>query len=109
MAVGLYKYDGDINNRDSKLVLSENIATQEFYEEYWEKAIGQLGIKYIQDGAEFDYSQKDIESEELNLLLTWAKNNLQGKELEYMKSRVENLQKIIPEAFNDKESILYIF
>lgn len=109
MAVGLYKYDGDINDRDSKLILSENIASQQFYEKYWERAIEDLNIKYMQDGAEFDFSKKDIVLEELMSLLFWAEKNLQGKDLEYMRSRIENLQKIIPSAFHDKNSILYIF
>ena len=58
MAVGMYKYNGDINDRNAELVVSENIFIQDFYEKYWEKAIIQLGIKYIQDGREFDYSKK---------------------------------------------------
>ncbi len=109
MAVGLYKYDGNINDRDSKLILSENIASQQFYEKYWERAIDELKIKYIQDGAEFDITKKNIVLKELMLLLHWAEKNLQGEDLEYMKSRIENLQKIIPEAFDNEDTILYIF
>ena len=109
MAVGLYKYDGDINDRDSKLILSENIASQQFYEKYWERAIKELNIKYMQDGAEFDFLKKDLVLEELKLLLCWAEKNLQGKDLEYMKSRIENLLKVIPGAFDDENSILYVF
>lgn len=39
MSVGLYRYNGDIEDRNCELTLSENIATQEFYDEYWEAAI----------------------------------------------------------------------
>lgn len=109
MSVGLYKYDGDFNDKDSKLVLSENIASQRFYKEHWERAIKELKIKYVRDGAEFDFSKKDIVLEELKLLYHWAERNLQGKDLEYMKSRIKNLQKVIPVAFDDKGAILYIF
>lgn len=109
MAVGLYKYDGDINDRNSKLILSENIVSQQFYENFWERAIEDLNIKYMQDGADFDISKKDIVLEELKLLLLWAKENLEGKDLEYMKSRIENLQRVIPIALDDENSILYIF
>lgn len=42
-------------------------------------------------------------------LLFWAEKNLQGKDLEHMRSRIENLQKVIPSAFHDENSILYIF
>lgn len=109
MSVGLYKYDGDIHDRNSKLVLSENIASQEFYKQYWEKAIDEMGIKYIQDGAEFDLSKKSVVLQELKLLLSWAEINLEGKNLEYMKSRIENMQRIIPYAFDNEKTILYIF
>ena len=43
MAVGLYKYNGDINDRDSKEIISEPISSQRFYNEYWEKAIKGVG------------------------------------------------------------------
>ncbi len=109
MAVGLFKYDGNINDRESKLVLSENIASQQFYKKYWERAIEELNVKYIKDGAEFDFSKKDVVLKELDLLLNWANKNLQGKDLEYMKGRIENLKKVIPIAFNDEKTILYIF
>lgn len=109
MAVGLYKYDGNFNDRDSKLILSENIASQQFYEKYWEKAIEELNIKYIQDGAEFDLSKKGLVLQELEALLNWAKENLKGKDLDYMTSRIENLQEIIPTALKEEDSILYIF
>lgn len=109
MAVGLYKYDGDINDRNSKLILSENISSQQFYSKYWGKAINKLGIKYLQDGAEFDKSKLDIILKEINSLLCWADMNLTGKDLAYMKERLENLQKIIPTAFDDEKTTLYIF
>ena len=109
MAVGLYKYDGNINDRNSKLILSENIVSQQFYEKYWERAIEELNIKCMQDGAEINFSKKDIVLEELKLLLYWAQRNLQGEDLEYMKSRIKNLQKVVPIALDDESSILYIF
>lgn len=109
MAVGLYKYGGDINDRNSKLILSENIASQQFYEKYWERAVKDLSIKYMQDGAEFDSSKKDMVLDELESLLHWAEKNLQEKDLEYMKSRVESLQKVVSIALEDENSILHIF
>ena len=110
MSVGLYKYDGDIYDENSEIVLSENIASQAFYERCWRKAILQFKIKYIQDGAEFDCSKKDQAMRELDLLHGWAECNLRDEELEYMKSRVENLQKVIPAIFlDDEKAMLYIF
>lgn len=51
MSVGLYRYNGDIYDRKSELTLSENISTQEFYDEHWERAIHELGISIIRDGS----------------------------------------------------------
>lgn len=109
MSVGLYKYLGSINDRNSKLILSENIASQRFYEKYWEKAIKELKIKYIQDGTEFGISEKETVLKELDLLLRWANTNLKCEDLKYMKSRIENLQKVILIELNDENDILYIF
>ncbi len=109
MSVGLYKYEGNIYDENAKLVLSENIASQRFYEKYWEKAIKELNIKFMQDGAEINFEQKDIVIKELGLLLSWAKENLCGKDLDYMKCRIENLQKVIPTALEGEDDILYIF
>ncbi|MGZ7440981.1 hypothetical protein [Paenibacillus sp. TH7-28] len=109
MSIGLFRYNGDINDRDSELTLSENISSQKFYEKYWEKAIHDLGIKYIQEGAEFDRSKLDDVLVELDLLRNWAIQNLNGTDLEYMEGRLENLQKVIPDAFISDDTILYIF
>ncbi len=109
MSVGLYKYNGDINDRDSKEIISEPISSQRFYNEYWEKAIKELNVKYIQDGAEFDKSKLIIVMKELKLLKDWALKNLDGKNLEYMSNRIEKLQKIIPIALQNDKDILYIF
>lgn len=109
MSVGLYKYDGDFYDRNSELVLSENIASERFYNKYWEKAINELNVKYIQDGAEINFAMKDKVLKELELLLEWAIKNVEGKDLQYMKDSIENLQKVIPTAFDDENTILYIF
>lgn len=109
MSVGLYKYDGDIGDKKSELVLSENIASQQFYEKYWKKAIDTLKIKYIQDGAEIDITKKNIALEELKLILNWAEKNIQGKDLEHIRTRIKNLQRVISIALKDDGDILYIF
>lgn len=109
MSVGLFRYNGDINDRNSELTLSENISTEEFYQKYWQKAVNELGIWIFQDGSEFNKSKLSDVLLELDLLKNWAIKNLTGTDLEYMKERIENLQKIIPNAFIDDDTILYIF
>lgn len=109
MSVQLFKYDGYIYDQNSNLVLCENISSQEFYDKYWEKAIKELNIKILKDGSEFDISKLDIVLKELKLLQLWAKGNLQGINLDYMYDRIENLQKVISIAFDNANTILYIF
>ena len=110
MSVALFRIDGnDIYNHDAKITLSESIASEAFYQKYWEKAIQELGIKIFQDGSQFSNSDLDAVLSELTLLKNWADKNLKGKDQEYMKSHIEQLLKIIPGAFSDDDTILYIF
>ncbi|WP_321387038.1 hypothetical protein [uncultured Enterococcus sp.] len=91
------------------MILSENISSESFYEKFWEKAIAELDIKYIQDGAEFNKTKLDVVLKELGLLKEWSISNLHGEDKEYMRSRIENLEKVIPTAFTSEQDILHIF
>lgn len=107
MAIGLVRYK-DINDPDT-IDLSENIASTKFYNEYWEPAIKELGIKYLQENAYFSKEQLAIVMNELSLLKGWANKNLSGSNLEYMVGRIDNLENIIPNSFEDEDTILYIY
>ncbi|CAI6080020.1 hypothetical protein PAECIP112173_02767 [Paenibacillus sp. JJ-100] len=109
MSVGLYRYSGDIYDRDSELTLSENISTQEFYDEHWERAIHKLGISIVRDSSEIVFHQLEDALDELDRLREWAIQELDGTNLEYMQGRVEQLQRILPNAFVSKGDVLYIF
>lgn len=109
MSVGLYRYNGDIEDRNCELTLSENIATQEFYDEYWEAAIHELGIALIRDGFKIYFHQLETAVVELVRLREWAEEHLNGNELDYMTGRIENVQDILPSAFISESTVLYIF
>ncbi|MBR2565218.1 MAG: hypothetical protein IKE29_11415 [Paenibacillus sp.] len=109
MSVGLYRYSGDIYDRDSELTLSENISTQEFYDEHWERAIHELGISIVQDSSEIVFHQLEDALDELDRLREWVIQELDGANLEYMQGRVEQLQRILPNAFESEGDVLYIF
>ncbi|SHI23244.1 hypothetical protein SAMN02745229_02261 [Butyrivibrio fibrisolvens DSM 3071] len=51
MSVDIYKYDDNIYGNADEIV-SEVIASQRIYDKYLSKAIKELGIAYLQDGAE---------------------------------------------------------
>ncbi len=68
-----------------------------------------MKLKYIKDGGELKKVDLDEILTELNILLTWVVENLEDVNLKYMKSRVEGLQTIIPKAFTEDDTNLYIF
>lgn len=108
MSVGLYKYDGNIND-NTKLILSENIASQKIYCKYLEPAIEELNIHYFQDGAEIRKKNLDLVMSELELLIKWIIDNVEGDDLEYLLCRLQNIKKVIPKSLEKDDDILYIF
>ncbi|PZT54015.1 hypothetical protein [Paenibacillus silvae] len=108
MSVGLYRYNGDIYDRKSELTLSENISTQEFYDEHWERATHELGISIIRDGSEIALHQLLDALAELERLREWAIQRLDGANLEYMKGRVEHLQRIY-RMFSTVRKLFYTY
>ncbi|MCI8409942.1 MAG: hypothetical protein HFJ09_11845 [Lachnospiraceae bacterium] len=108
MSVGLYKYNGIIFD-DAEEILSENIASQRIYDKYLEPAIEELNIYYFQDGAEIRKGNLDSVISELELLIKWVTNNVEGDDLEYLLCRLHNIKKIIPKSLENDDDVLYIF
>lgn len=105
MSVALNRKEG----QDGDIDFSIPIATTRFFVQYWDAAIEELGLKLIQENAYFGKDKLKDVLRELALLKEWAVKNLEGKELDYMKSRVEDLEKGIPSAFTREDTILYIY
>lgn len=104
-------YDGDINGRNSELILNENIDTQEFYNRYWEKAIEELNLEFlsqIEYGLEFGIEELPMVIKELNEVLKWSDNNLEQTDNNLIRLRIELLFEKLPEAFVDLNNIVYI-
>lgn len=108
MSIGLYKYNGNIFD-DSKEILSENIASQRMYNKYLEPAIEKLNIYYFQDGAEIRKDNLDSVMSELELLIKWVMDNVEGDDLKYLLCRLQNIKKVIPKSLKNDNDILYIF
>lgn len=108
MSVGLYKYNGNIFD-DAEEILSENIASQRIYDKYLEPAIEELNIYYFQDGAEIRKGNLDSVISELELLIKWVTNNIEGDDLEYLLCRLHKIKKIIPKSLENDDDVLYIF
>ena len=91
MSVGLYRYSGDINDKNTELIFSENISSEVFYQRYWVKAICESKVKLFKDGCDFDVGDLNIIMSELNALGAWATENLSGIDLKYMSERIISL------------------
>lgn len=108
MSVGLYKYNGNIFD-DAEEILSENIASQRMYDKYLEPAIKELNIYYFQDGAEIRKSNLDSVMSELELLIKWVTDNVEGDDLEYLLCGLQNIKKVILKSLENDDDVLYIF
>lgn len=94
--------DGDID-------YSIPVSGENFYWANWYPASKELGVKLFYDSGRFTKDQVPEVIRELELLKGWAKTHLTGRDLEYMTSRIENLQLEIPDAFDKDDTILYIY
>lgn len=96
-------------NLDGSIDLTINIATTQFFNEFWERAIKEKNVKIFRENGHFEKSQLDEVLDELEAIKKWAETNLAGTQQEYMKERIENLIDSIPKAFNKDDTILYIY
>ncbi len=46
---------------------------------------------------------------EIELLIEWVEEHVEGEDLEYLRSKLQYMQKFIPEALQEDDGILYIF
>lgn len=96
-------------NPDGSIDLTINIATTQFFNEFWETAIKEGDVKIFKENSHFEKSELNEVLNELETIKKWAEKNLTGTQLEYMKASVENLISSIPGAFNKDNMTLYIY
>ena len=108
MSVGLYKYAGNIYD-DAEEILSVSIVSQRMYDKYLKRAIEELNIYYFQDGAELRKNNLTSVISELELLIEWVKDNVEGSDLEYLLCRLQNVKKVIPGSLENDDDELHIF
>ena len=89
-------------------VLEIPIAFQRVYRQYWEPAIKELDIQCFQTCAYFGRDKLDQALRELALLKEWTKKNVTGSDREYILTRIEGLEKGIPDAFDREDTVLYV-
>ena len=109
MSVGLFKCDGNIYDKNSKIIMSENIASQRIYDTYLDPAIKELNIKYFQDGMDLKFENRESVMYEIDKLLIWVKKNVNGEDREYLLIRLINIKEVINNNLVNEDDVLYIF
>lgn len=108
MSVGLYQYRGNLYE-DAEEILSVNIASQRMWDNYLEPAVKELKIHYFQDGAQIRKENLAAVMSELELLIRWITNYVEGSDLEYLLYRLKNIKEVISKSLEKDDDILYIF
>lgn len=109
MSVEICKYDRNIYDGASNLLMDAGLFSQATYDEYLEPAVKELNIRYFRDGGEIRKCNLEEVMKELELLIEWLENHVEGEDLDYLKSKLQYMQKFIPEALQEDDGILYIF
>lgn len=109
MSVGIFKFYGNIYDKDAEIVMSANIASERMYNRYLEPAIEELHIHFFQDGAEIKKINVDDVMKELDLLAHWINTNCCNDDREYLIERINNMEMVIPKELKEDDDVLYIF
>lgn len=108
MSVGLYQFNGNIYD-DAEEILSESIASQRVWERYLEPAVEELKIQYFRDDAELRIEHLAAVMSELELLINWVTEHVEGSDLEYLLCRLQNVREVILRTLRNDDDVLYIF
>ena len=109
MLIEICKYDRDWDDFYAKVLLNKIISTEAIYDKYLAPAIKELGIQYFRNNGEIRKCNQEEAVRELELLIEWVENHVEGEDLEYLKPRLREVQKFIPEALQEEDDILHIF
>jgi len=109
MAIGIYRFDKDIQLPDSKSTFFHPVATMDFYNRVWVPAIKEKNIKLFIDSSRFGFDQLDEAINELKILKEWALNKLEEKDKEKMVERIEKLLDALHDESTKGNDMFYIF
>ena len=84
------------------------VAFQSIYNQYWEPAIEELGIRCFIEPTCFGKDKLEQALRELELMRDWTNRKVTGKDRDEILMRIEVLEKRLPEAFDREDTILYV-
>lgn len=85
------------------------VATESFFQECWEPAIEELGLKWAKTfPAGIDLYKEDFPFvlEELLKIIEWAKENLPEEKNQKVIERIELIKTEVPIIFNHREGVI---
>jgi hypothetical protein len=83
------------------------ISNEKFFQTYWESAIEELKLQWIQNGIEIKKENLQSLLFELDKLKEWAEINLTEANLIYMIERIHALKDLLPTAFQRESAIIW--
>ena len=104
MSIEICKYRSYFNRT---LVMNKVVCSRR-YQEYLESAMIELRTYYFRVNGEIRKNNLETVMKELDLLIEWVENHTEGKALEYLKSQLQYMQKLIPENLQEDDDILHI-
>ncbi len=107
MSVALFKYDGYIYDRSSKIILSQPLATEATYLAVWEPIAQELNVRFFLDGSEIHRENLEEAMEELDRMEKYIRENECRKD--YFLPRIEAMKEILPRELVTDEDVLYVF
>ncbi|MDE6566189.1 MAG: hypothetical protein K2K70_00475 [Lachnospiraceae bacterium] len=109
MLIEICKYDRDWDDFYAELLMNEIISSEDMYYKYLDPAIKELRIQYFRNDGEIRKCNQEAAMREVELLIEWVENHVEGEDLEYLKSRLQRVHEFIPEALQEDDDILHIF
>ncbi|MBQ6942693.1 MAG: hypothetical protein IJN43_00040 [Ruminococcus sp.] len=111
MSVGVFRFKDDNISAQSVRIFFASVASEEFYNRVWTKALLETNIQIFKEGSEFKPTQINDVLEELHRLIWWCMNNLEkgSSDHTYMNNHLCFLIQSISEEASKGDEIFYIF
>ena len=106
MSMEMIKYD----RYGVEIIASEGVSSESMWYQYFEPAVNELKLCYFKNEGRIKKCNQEAVMKELELLNEWVEHNVDDNiDRKYLKTKIQNIQKFIPEALQEENDILYIY
>ena len=110
MSIEICKFDRYIYDDDAEIIASVGVSSERKWYQYFEPAVNELNLCYFKNECRIKKCNQEAVMKELELLNEWVEHNVDDNtDRKYLKTKIQNIQKFIPEALQEEKDILYIF